>query len=263
MNDSQGHLKTPTPYSDKSDIPFGVMEDAIAIPAPGKTTGEFERVYRSWNIINDFPSNPLAVCARELANAYESDIAAKDKRIAELTPKASDSREFERVACEDPVSACVGYNLPKLMEKADGEYLLFVQTAHNNHKKDLIAAHKTDFRMNVTLIKLLERQVENAGKRIAELEAELSDLREDADDLRVLTERLVHEPCEDAVHCSCVPLLRKKVKELESQMPKVVVPTEHDRKRGTAYCACEAMIAEWDKYCSECGAQLNWTEEAK
>ena len=47
-------------------------------------------------------------------------------------------------------------------------------------------------------------------------------------------------------------------RELEAQVPKVVVPTEHDRKRGTAYCACEAMIAEWDKYCNECGAQLNW-----
>ena len=51
---------------------------------------------------------------------------------------------------------------------------------------------------------------------------------------------------------------KERIKELESQMPKVVVPTEHDRKRGTAYCACEAMISEWDKYCTECGAQLNW-----
>ena len=167
MNDSQGHLKTPTPYSDKSDIPFGLMEDVIptaiamtptglkAIPAPGKTTGVFERVYRSWNIINDFPSNPLAVCARELANAYELDIAAKDKRIAELSKELEGTRTIS------------GF-------------------------KGVLNQH---------------------------------------DD---------------------------RIKELESQMSKVVVPTEHDRKRGTAYCACEAMIAEWDKYCNECGAQLNW-----
>ena len=148
MNESQGYLKTPAPYSDKSDIPFGLMEDVI----------------------------PTAIA---------------------MTPTG------------------------------------------------------------------LKAIPDAAKERTKELEAELSDLREDADELRVLTERLVHEPCEDAVHCSCVPLLRKKVKELESQMPKVVVPTEHDRKRGTAYCACEAMIAEWDTYCSECGAQLNWTEEAK
>ena len=63
-----------------------------AIPAPGKTTGEFERVYRSWNIINDFPSNPLAICAKELAKAHESDIAAKDKRIAELSKELEGTR---------------------------------------------------------------------------------------------------------------------------------------------------------------------------
>ena len=143
MSEGQGHLKTPAPYSDKSDIPFGLMEDVI----------------------------PTAIA---------------------MTPTG------------------------------------------------------------------LKAIPDAAKERIKELEAELSDLREDADELRVLTERLVHEPCEDAAHCSCVPLLRKKVKELESQMPKVVVPTEHDRKRGTAYCACEAMIVEWDKYCNECGAQLNW-----
>ena len=165
--------------------------------------GAFERVYRSWNIINDFPSNPLAVCARELANAHNADMQA------------------------------------------------------------LRAELETEVNVSRNLAELASGTLDAAKERIKELEAELSDLREDADELRVLTERLVHEPCEDAVHCSCVPLLRKKVKELESQMPKVVVPTEHDRKRGTAYCACEAMIAEWDKYCNECGAQLNWTEEAK
>ena len=65
---------------------------------------------------------------------------------------------------------------------------------------------------------VLQRRIEEYRERIKELEAELSDLREDADDLRVLTEQLVHEPCEDAVHCSCVPLLRKKIKELEEKL---------------------------------------------
>ena len=62
------------------------------------------------------------------------------------------------------------------------------------------------------------QRANDAEMHIVWLEAELSDLREDADDLRVLTEQLVHEPCEDAVHCSCVPLLRKKIKELEAQI---------------------------------------------
>ena len=57
--------------------------------------------------------------------------------------------------------------------------------------------------------------------------------------------------------------LMDKIKELEAQLPKVVVPTEHDRKRGTAYCTCEEMIAEWYKYCPDCGAHLDWTEVEK
>ena len=165
--------------------------------------GAFERVYRSWNIINDFPSNPLAVCARELANAHNADMQA------------------------------------------------------------LRAELETEVNVSRNLAELASGTLDAAKERIKELEAELSDLREDADDLRVLTERLVHEPCEDAVHCSCVPLLRKKVKELESQMPKVVVPILKRYGNEKCYeCECGRSVCESYKSC-HCGAQLNWTEEAK
>ena len=146
MNDSQGHLKTPTPYSDKGEYIFDINGVAY-------------------------------FCGSSEVKEY----------------LIEGKTEFERVACEDPVSACVGYNLPKLMEKADGEYLLFVQTAHNNHKKDLIAAYKTDFRMNVTLIKLLERQVENAGKRIAELESTLDTRNREAGEMLAKKQREIKE----------------------------------------------------------------------
>lgn len=138
MNESQGHLKTPTPYSDKSDIPFGLMEDVIPTAIAMTPTGEFDKTYES------------------LMEMWAED-------------------EFE---ADD------------LFTVSD------VHTAFRN----LQLSHNADMQA----------------------------------------------------------LKDKRIAELEAQVPKVVVPTEHDRKRGTAYCACEAMIAEWDKYCNECGAQLNW-----
>lgn len=42
-------------------------------------SGEFEKAYRSWNIINDFPSNPLSICARELAKCHEADMQTLTK----------------------------------------------------------------------------------------------------------------------------------------------------------------------------------------
>ena len=143
MNDSQGYLKTPTPYSDKSDIPFGLMEDVIPTAIAMTPTGEFDKTYESL-----------------------MEMWAEDELEADDLFTVSD-----------------------------------VHTAFRN----LQLSHNADMQA----------------------------------------------------------LKDKRIAELEAQVPKVVVPTEHDRKRGTAYCACEAMIAEWDKYCNECGAQLNWTEEAK
>ena len=213
MNDSQGYLKTPTPYSDKSDIPFGLMEDVIptaiamtptglkAIPAPGKTTEEFERV------------------ANKIWEEDDSDFT--------------------------------------------GAVLQALTNAHNADMQALRAELETEVNVSRNLAELASGTLDAAKERIKELEAELSDLREDADELRVLTERLVHEPCEDAVHCSCVPLLRKKVKELESQMPKVVVPILKRYGNEKCYeCECGRSVCESYKSC-HCGAQLNWTEEAK
>ena len=127
------------------------------------------------------------------------------------------------------------YTLSDVMESLNN-----LKSSHNADMQALRAELETKVSVSRNLAELASGTLDAAKERIKELEAELSDLREDADDLRVLTERLVHEPCEDAVHCSCVPLLRKKVKELESQMPKVVVPILKKQRYGNEKCyECE------------------------
>ena len=105
MSEGQGNLKTPTPYSDKSDIPFGLMEDVIptaiamtptglkAIPAPGKTTGVFEKTYEyekeRWEAEfadGDFYTlSDIIETVNNLKSAHNADIADMNKCIAELT----------------------------------------------------------------------------------------------------------------------------------------------------------------------------------
>lgn len=66
---------------------------------------------------------------------------------------------------------------------------------------------------------LLKRSAKGGAKksprqRIAELEQELSDIKDSY-------ARTVNEKCnpkDDRVHCTCVPWLRKRIKELEAQL---------------------------------------------
>ena len=51
----------------------------------------------------------------------------------------------------------------------------------------------------------------NLIKRNKELEEELNDIKESY-------EHTVNEDCEDEIHCTCVPALRARIKELEAEV---------------------------------------------
>ena len=103
---------------------------------------------------------------------------------------------------------------------------------------------------------------------MADLEAQIARYKEDKKDRDELAHRIVHEPCESEMHCSCVPLLRSKVKELESQLPKVVkleaqllkvVKPVHIKGLNLVNSDNEQIVIDEHYECPECGAKLNWT----
>jgi len=57
--------------------------------------------------------------------------------------------------------------------------------------------------------------------------------------------------------------LRDRIAELESQAPKVVVPVhtkrlQHSHLVSVWDCYCGEEVNSYEKFCSRCGAKLNW-----
>jgi uncharacterized coiled-coil protein SlyX len=230
MSEGQGHLKTPAPYSDKSDIPFGLMEDVMptaiamtptglrAIPSPGKMTGEFERVYqdniRSINLFDDDNYTERVIVhnnmIKEFFTAHNADIAAKDKENE--TALANERARIMRGDFNNICAYC-GW-------EADDEHRIWEALQHH-------------------VLNCEEHPLFKANKRIAELSKAVADWQEVhakcLDIINYLEDQLMGD---GAAHDGLIKMYddaHKRIKELEEQVSVACKALEELSKLGNGH----------------------------
>ena len=101
-------------------------------------------------------------------------------------------------------------------------------------------------KLKVRRLRMNKQEIENAISYWSEFKAEIKDLRKQ-------NSKVDWDEQEKAVNLA--------IEALEKQIPKKPIEQRYVNNELIGHCPSCQLIAYWQRYCSNCGQKLDWSEE--